>query len=56
MPATPEHSAKQGFLIPIGGAENRKKSGIILQRFVELCGGREAKILVMPTASQLDDT
>ncbi len=56
MPATPKQSAPRGFLIPIGGAEKRRKSSEILQRFVALCGGKDARILVIPTASQLDET
>ncbi|MFT5139125.1 MAG: cyanophycinase [Lysobacterales bacterium] len=52
MPATPENSTSRGYLIPIGGAEGRKKDSNILGRFVELCGGEDARILVIPTASQ----
>lgn len=47
---------QRGFVIPIGGAEERVNDPIILQRFVELCGGKEAYIVIIPTASQLDDT
>lgn len=56
MPATPSTPAERGYLIPIGGAEKRKKSGEIHRRFVKLCGGKKARILVIPTASQLDET
>lgn len=56
MPATPNQTVQRGFLIPIGGAEKRKKNGEILQRFVALCGNEKARILVIPTASQLDET
>jgi cyanophycinase len=56
MPTTPESAAERGYLIPIGGAEKRRKSGEIHQRFVSLCGGENARILVIPTASQLDET
>ena len=47
---------KRGWLVPIGGAEERDSDGIILRRFMELCGGRDAKILVIPTASELAET
>ncbi len=47
---------KRGWLVPIGGAEEREPDAEILRRFVELCGGDEAKILVIPTASELPDT
>jgi cyanophycinase len=56
MPATPNHSDQRGWLIPIGGAEGKRKDSVILKRFVKLCGGKNASILVIPTASELDDT
>lgn len=56
MPSTPLKQNDRGFLIPIGGAERRKKSGAIVQRFVDLCGNAKAKILVIPTASELNET
>ena len=56
MPATPVDHSTRGYLIPIGGAEKRKKSGTIHRRFVSLCGGDAARILVIPTASQLNET
>jgi len=46
----------RGFIIPIGGAEEKEHDPRILKRFVELCGGREADIVVIPTASRLKDT
>jgi cyanophycinase len=42
--------------VPIGGAEDQIKDPEILKRFVDLCGGRRAKIAVIPTASERDDT
>ena len=41
----------QGTLMPIGGAEDRRASRLILTRFFQLCGGSSARILVIPTAS-----
>ena len=49
-------STKRGWLIPIGGAENKLKSPDILLRFHELCGGKDARIMVIPTASELEAT
>lgn len=46
---------QRGFVIPIGGAEKKRKPAI-LERFVQLAGGDEARIVVLPTASELDDT
>jgi cyanophycinase len=56
MPATPQESQPRGYLIPIGGAEGKRKDSVILKRFVHLCGGDEARILVIPTASLLAET
>ncbi|MDJ0653179.1 MAG: cyanophycinase [Xanthomonadales bacterium] len=47
---------RRGWLIPIGGAEEKKDNPVILRRFCKLAGGRNAKILVIPTASELEDT
>ena len=47
---------REGFIIPIGGAEEKIGDTRILSRFVELCGGDDARIAIIPTASQLDDT
>lgn len=57
MPAATPAKNQRGFLIPIGGAEGkRRKDRQILEKFVTLCGGNNAKILVIPTASLLDET
>lgn len=47
---------REGFIIPIGGAEEKIGDTRILSRFVQLCGGESARIAIIPTASQLDDT
>ena len=54
VPSTGGH--KRGFLIPIGGAEEKEVDPVILQQFVDLCGGADANIVVFPTASRLEDT
>lgn len=56
MPTKPGSATSRGFLIPIGGAEGRKKSSLIMKRYVDLCGGKDARILVIPTASLLAET
>jgi len=53
---TLETSPARGFLMPIGGAERKRKSPTILRRFVDLCGGTDARIAIIPTASKLDTT
>ncbi len=46
----------RGYIIPIGGAEAKLSNPAILRRFVEICGGDQATIAVIPTASSLEDT
>ncbi len=46
----------RGFVIPIGGGEDRVKERQIHRRFVELSGGADADIVVIPTASELETT
>ena len=53
---TPNSNPNRGFIIPIGGAEEKMGDPNILGRFVDLSGGRHARIAVIPTASQMDDT
>ncbi len=48
---------ERGWIVPIGGAEAKEPhSSAILKRFVQLAGGSSADIVVIPTASQLQDT
>ena len=47
---------QRGFIVPIGGAEDKLGDEAILKRFVRLCGRREARIAVLPTASELRST
>ena len=56
MPAIPSETQTRGFIVPIGGAERKGNKAKILSRFVELCGGPDARILVIPTASLLNET
>jgi cyanophycinase len=56
MPAIRPDGQTQGFIVPIGGAERKGNKAKILSRFVELCGGRDARIIVIPTASLLNET
>lgn len=46
----------RGYVVPIGGAEEKLQNPVILEKFVGLCGGSHANIVIIPTASQLDDT
>jgi len=47
---------RRGFIVPIGGAEEKVRDRAILTRFVELCGGKAARIAVIPAASELEET
>src|SRR5204863_9592883 len=43
-----------GYLMPIGGAEDKTRERQILSRFVQLCGGPGAScIAIIPTASAM---
>ena len=44
------------MIIPVGGAEDKTANAAILTRFVDLCGGPDARIAVVPTASIMFDT
>ena len=45
----------RGYIIPVGGAEEKIGDITILRRFVALCGP-EASIAIIPTASELSET
>ncbi|HRP07308.1 MAG TPA: cyanophycinase [Gemmatimonadales bacterium] len=55
-PARTPDGATRGWIIPIGGAEEKDQNPVVLERFVQLCGGRDAKLVVIPTASRMSDT
>jgi cyanophycinase len=47
----PSRRVSQGPVMPIGGAEETEPGGEILERFVDLAGGSDARIAIIPTAS-----
>src|SRR5262245_16779208 len=47
---------RPGLLMAIGGAEDKVRERAILRRFVEACGGAEAVIVVLATASEVPET
>ncbi len=55
-PANKDAQLDRGFIIPIGGAEEKFHNPEILDRFVTICGGKEARIGIIPTASELEET
>ncbi|MGH9381848.1 MAG: cyanophycinase [Thermoanaerobaculia bacterium] len=46
----------RGIIVPIGGAEEKLRDRGILSRFADLCGGRRARLVVIPTASERRET
>lgn len=55
-PSKVAEGVERGWIIPIGGAEDKLQRRRILKRFVQMCGGRDARIAIIPTASRLADT
>ena len=55
-PADDISGSNRGYIIPIGGAEEKLNNPEILDRFVDVCGGLDARIGIIPTASELEDT
>ncbi len=53
---TPANSSEAGYLIPIGGAERKRRNPEVLKKFVELSGGSDANIVIIPTASRVRST
>src|ERR1700712_2209238 len=56
MPSIVLEGEQRGWIIPIGGAEEKENRPEILQRFADLAGGAKADIVVIPTASRMADT
>ena len=56
MPSKIPEGGTRGWIVPIGGAENKENDRRILARFVEASGGAAADIVVIPTASRLHET
>ncbi len=51
-----QNKNNRGYIIPIGGAEEKLQDPEILDRFISVCGGKPARIAIIPTASELEDT
>src|SRR6202167_5385193 len=56
MPSRVPDGHQRGWIIPIGGAENKKYDRRILERFIRVSGGEDADIVVIPTASRMHET
>ena len=55
-PSGERNNTKRGYIIPIGGAEDKFHNPEILDRFISECGGKDARIAIIPTASELPET
>jgi cyanophycinase len=51
-----EAAGRPGQLFAIGGAEDKVRERLILRAFVEACGGTDAHVVVLATASELAET
>jgi cyanophycinase len=56
MPSKVPEGQSRGWIIAIGGAENKENDRRILERFVGASGGADADIVVIPTASRVHET
>ncbi len=56
MPSRPPAPGRRGYIIPIGGAEDKLLARAILRKYAELCGLEHARIAVLPTASMDPET
>jgi cyanophycinase len=56
MPSKVPDGQRRGWIVPIGGAENKENDRRILQRFVRVSGAEAADIVVIPTASRMHET
>jgi cyanophycinase len=54
-PAPISKNNERGFIIPIGGGEDRENEMHIHRKFVGLAGAENAEIVIVPTASELDN-
>jgi cyanophycinase len=55
MPSRIPDGERRGWIVPIGGAENKENDPRILERFVRVSGGEAADIVVIPTASRMHE-
>ena len=55
-PAKVDESDQRGYIVPVGGNEEKAGDAGILRRFLDIAGGDEARIAIIPTASSLSDT
>ena len=55
-PSKVEGDKKRGYIVPIGGAEDKEGQAEVLREFLRVSKGEKARIVIIPTASKLEDT
>jgi len=55
-PSKIEGDATRGWIVPVGGAEDKEGRAEILRKFLSVSEGERARIVVIPTASSLEST
>lgn len=53
-PAKIPNGKTRGYIIPVGGGDKKVRTSPILRKLVDLSGGADARMAIIPTASQLD--
>ena len=56
MPSKIPEGETRGWIVPIGGAENKENDRDIHERFLAVSGGEDADIVVIPAASRMHET
>src|ERR1700688_3558272 len=56
MPSKIPDGETRGWIVPIGGAENKENDRHILERLGRVSGGADANIVVIPTESRMHET
>ena len=46
MPATGKDGEERGYIVPIGGSEDKDTHPVILKRVLALAGGKDANIVI----------
>ncbi len=49
-------AAQRGYIVPVGGAEEKIGTVTILRRFADMCGSGSCRIAIIPTASMMSET
>ena len=56
MSPSKARQGERGYIVPVGGAEDKVGPTEILRRFLAVSGGKHARMAIVPTASSLSDT